>query len=96
MTDHNHTGDTPCTLSSLPQTEGAGGQACAASCKLVMAPVAVLQRRRFDGCRCAFACDAAPFRSEQQPDHACSGVALHTILAASVAGEGRGTLPRHH
>lgn len=26
MTDHNHTGDTPCTLSSLPQTEGQGGQ----------------------------------------------------------------------
>ena len=26
MTDHNYTGDTPCTLSSLPQTEGQGGQ----------------------------------------------------------------------
>lgn len=26
MTDHNYTGDTPCTLSSQPQTEGQGGQ----------------------------------------------------------------------
>ena len=26
MTDHNYTGDTPCTLSSQPQTEGLGGQ----------------------------------------------------------------------
>ena len=76
MTDHNYTGDTPCTLSSLPQTEGQGGQRVPRRVSWLWLP--------------------SLFRSEQQPDHACSGVALHTILAASVAGEGRGTLPRHH